>query len=195
MVIVMKKPLHGVGINDASYQVRARANNNIFKCPFYKTWSDMIRRCYDKKYHLRQPTYAGCSICDEWISFMSFRSWMIKQDWKGNQLDKDIILTGNKVYSPDFCAFVSKDTNVFPQDSAAIRGKWPVGVSFHKKAGKFMAECGNPITKKREYLGLFLTPEEAHLAWRKRKHELACQLADIQSDARVADSLRIMYLQ
>lgn len=191
----MKKPLHGVGINDANYQVRSRSNNNIFKCPFYKTWADMIRRCYDKKYHLRQPTYAGCSICNEWISFMSFRSWMIKQDWKGKQLDKDIISTGNKVYSPDFCAFVSKDTNVFPQDSAAIRGKWPVGVSFHKKSGKFMAECGNPITKKKEYLGLFESPEEAHSAWRKRKHEIACNLADIQSDARVAESLRIMYLQ
>jgi len=118
---------------------------------------------------------------------------MVAQNWLGNELDKDIIVVGNKVYSPDTCAFISQATNIFTIDSSAARGKWPIGVSFNSRDGKFQAQCGNPITKKRESIGYFSCPDKAHLAWKKRKHELACQLADMQSDIRVAEALRLRY--
>ena len=66
-------------------------------------------------------------------------------------------------------------------------------VCFHKRVKKFSATIGNPFTKKQEHLGYFTCPNEAHQAWKKRKHELACQLADIQTDQRVAEALRIRY--
>lgn len=54
-------------------------------------------------------------------------------------------------------------------------------------------QCGNPFTGERGYLGLFSTPEEAHEAWRKRKHELAQLVADTESDMRVVEALKKRY--
>lgn len=118
---------------------------------------------------------------------------MERQQWKGMEIDKDLLFVGNKVYSAETCVFVDRVTNVFVIDRAADRGEWPLGVSFKKDIGKFSARCQNPFTKRRENLGYFKCPSEAHEAWRKRKHELACQLAELQTDARVAEALRNRY--
>jgi hypothetical protein len=56
--------------------------------------------------------------------------------------------------------------------------------------GRFRSYCGNPFTGKVEHLGYFNNPEDAHEAWRQRKHELACRYADEQADERVAKALR-----
>ena len=124
---------------------------------------------------------------------MSFRAWMMQQDWEGKQLDKDILVPGNKMYSPDTCVFVGGVVNGFLTDSAAARGEWPLGVHWHERKQKFQSMCCNPFTKKQETLGLFHCPNKAHLAWKARKHELACQLADLQTDERVAEALRTRY--
>ena len=97
------------------------------------------------------------------------------------------------MYSPDTCVFVDKVVNLFLTDRAAARGDWPIGVSWKEQNQKFQSGCSNPFTKKMEYLGLFHCPNQAHQSWKKRKHELACQLADIQTDERVAEALRIRY--
>ena len=118
---------------------------------------------------------------------------MEKQDWHGKCLDKDIVVPKSKLYSPDTCAFVLAATNSFVIASDAIRGEYPVGVSLHKPTGKYCAKCGNPFTGKREYLGLFSTPEEAHEAWRKRKYDLAQRVAAKESDMRVVEALKKRY--
>ena len=114
---------------------------------------------------------------------------MKKQDWQGNQLDKDMVLEGNKVYSAETCVFVSPTVNSFTIDCGASRGEWLIGVYWDKQAEKFRAMCSNPFTKKRECLGRFTCEQEAHQAWLKRKLELAHELADIQTDHRVAKAL------
>lgn len=190
----MKKLVFGVGVNDAWYKVQKNVCGKKIFCPFYQTWQSMLSRCYSKKNHERQPTYVSCTVCDEWLTFSNFRSWMEKQDWQGKQLDKDLIVKGNKVYSQDTCSFVDQTTNSFVTDSAKSRGAWPIGVHYDSERGKFMARCCNPITKKHENLGRYLCEKEAHMAWKKRKHELACILADMQADERVAKSLRTRYL-
>ena len=124
---------------------------------------------------------------------MNFRSWMETQDWKGKELDKDILFQGNKVYSPDTCVFVDKGVNLLLNSCAASRGEWPIGVHWNEQNQKFQSGCNNPFTRKREYLGYFNCPNQAHQAWKKRKYELACQLADIQTDERVAEALRTRY--
>lgn len=116
------------------------------------------------------------------------------QSWQGKQLDKDLLVKGNKFYSPENCVFVDRVTNSFTIDRGANRGVWPLGVSFDKRDVKFRAQCSNPFTKKNENLGYFTCSDEAHQAWKKRKHELACQLADLQTDKRVAAALRTRYL-
>lgn len=193
-MVKKNKLVYGVGVNDADYFVAKKEGGKIvWVCPYYRTWTSMLFRAYSNKHKQRQPTYEGVTVCEEWRSFMRFRAWMVEQDWKGKHLDKDILFEGNKVYSPTTCVFVDGIVNTFLNDSAASRGEWPIGVYWNERAKKFMSLCGNPLTKEREHLGYFHCTNQAHLAWKKRKHELACQLADMQTDERVAEALRTRY--
>ena len=191
--------VYGVGINDADYVTNKRETigyvngkqkqKRVWECPYYRAWENMLARCYSAKYQEKQPTYKGCSVSDDWLTFSNFKNWMEKQDWEGKQLDKDILLEGNKVYSKESCVFVTRMVNMFTIDSGAARGEWLIGVYWNKGKNKFMSMCSNPFTKKREYLGLFTTELEAHEKWRKRKLELSHELAAIQTDIRVAKAL------
>lgn len=189
------KIIYGVGINDAAYPTRIRKSIGykkqklIWSCPFYATWQNMLLRCYDMKYQERQPTYKGCFVCEEWLTFSKFRDWMETQDWEGKQLDKDLLVKGNKVYSPNTCVFVSRAINAFILERDQARGMFQIGVHWNKNFQKFRAYCNNPFTKKQEHLGLFDNQEDAHQAWLKRKLELAKMLAAEQDDPRVAEAL------
>jgi len=195
-----KNKLFGVALNDADYPVVKHGLVNgkvriIWRCPYYTRWYGMIRRCYQNEFTSRNIKYSECSVCAEWLTFMNFKAWMQNQDWKGKELDKDLIRIGNKVYGPDLCVFVDSVTNTFMEDCGAKRGDHPIGSSFSKLHGKFESYCRNPFTKKMERFGLHETADSAHKAWKKRKHELACQLAGMQQDERVAKSLRERYSQ
>ena len=107
-----RKLVYGVGINDADYQVNPTIDGSRVMCPAYSAWHSMIERCYSEKYHDKKPTYKECYVCDEWLYFLKFKSWMEKQDYKGKELDKDILIQGNKVYSPETRIFVDKTINV-----------------------------------------------------------------------------------
>lgn len=193
------KLVRGVGINDADYvtQVKKtvgwingkRKQKLIWYCPFYRVWADMLARCYNEKCQKKNPAYVGCTVCKEWLTFSNFKAWMEIQDWEGNQLDKDLLLCGNKVYKPDVCVFISQKVNLFLLESGTIRGAWPIGVYWNKSNEKFLARCGNPITVENEYLGYYDSPDEAHKAWLARKQEIAKLLAKSQSDLRVAKAL------
>ena len=189
----MKKLIYGVGINDTNLRISTKVDGKWVICRLYGRWHNMLGRCYSPAESSRSPSYAECKVCDEWLLFSNFRRWMEKQDWQGKHLDKDILVVGNKTYSPDTCVFVDALTNTFIEDRLARRGKLPIGVTFYKSGNNFKSQCGNPFTKKNEHLGYFNCPNEAYLAWKKRKHELACQLADLQTDERVANALRIRY--
>lgn len=193
----LDKKVYGVGINDADYAVtRKKDGKIIWVCPYYKRWHSMFLRCYSTKHLKRRQTYIGCTVCDEWIYFMNFRAWMIERDWDGRHLDKDILIVGNKVYSPETCAFIHPTVNGFVNDHGRARGNLPLGVCLHRQSGKFLSICNGTFKGRSEHLGSFNTPEEAHLAWKRRKHELACQLADSEyvTDERVAEALRTRYL-
>lgn len=122
-----KKLIYGVGVNDSDYKVNPTVKGKRVKCPFYMKWRNMIARCYSSAYHKIKPSYKGCVVCSEWLSFSNFKSWMIKQDWKGKQLDKDIVKLGNKEYSPSTCVFVSNSVNCamrpITTNSPLIKGK------------------------------------------------------------------------
>ena len=193
-----KKLVYGVGINDADYIVvkyettevnGVQKQKRVWSCKYYQTWKNMIERCYFAKAQEKYPTYIGCSVSEDWLVFSKFKAWMEKQDWEGKHLDKDLLFEGNKVYSAETCVFIEPLVNTFIIDSGAARGELMIGASWHKKKNKFQSSCKNPFTKKLEYLGLFTTEQEAHNAWRKRKLELAHELASIQADARVAKAL------
>ena len=199
----MKKLVCGVGVNDLDYKTQVkeelpknggkRIQKPVFTCKYYATWRDMLTRCYSEKYLESRPSYIGTNVCSEWLSATAFKKWMEKQDWQGKSLDKDIIVPGSKLYSPDTCAFVLQATNSFVTASDASRGNYPIGVHLHKRTGKYRARCKNPFTGKDEHLGLFSTQEEAHEAWRRRKYELAQLVAATESDPRIVEALKKRY--
>lgn len=195
---MVKPTVHGVGINDADYEVTRyeyvtvggkRKQKLVWICPYYRVWRNMLERSYSAKYQERNPTYKGCSVSEDWLTFSVFKSWMEAQDFEGMQLDKDILFEGNKVYSKGTCVFVTKAVNMFTTDRGNDRGEWLIGVNWHKRDGKFLSRCCNPFTKKQENLGYFTSELEAHQAWLKRKLELAHLLAVEQKDERVAKAL------
>ena len=199
----MTKLVFGVGVNDLGYATRVyeyvtenggkRVRKHVFRCTYYTVWENMLKRCYSKKYLESYPSYIGTSVCSEWLSATAFKKWMEQQDWQDKSLDKDIIVKGNKLYSPETCAFVLPATNLFVTASDASRGDYPIGVNLCKRTGKYRANCGNPSTGKPENLGDFSTPEDAHEVWRKRKHELAQLQAAKESDLRVVEALKKRY--
>lgn len=128
-------------------------------------------------------------MSSEWYTFSVFRLWMQEQHWHDKQLDKDLILTGNKIYSPDTCVFISGGLNKFLLESTASRGPHQLGVSWNKHTRRFTAVCCNPRTGKQEHLGYFSHAEEAHLAWATKKLAHARSLAEGQTDPRVAAAL------
>lgn len=191
-----KKLIRGFGINDADYDVTRYEDGKKVSCYFYQTWKNMLERCYSEKKQVERPTYRGCTVCDEWLTFSNFKAWMEQQEWRGKQLDKDLLKDGNKVYCPEWCIFVDRKINSFVTDSGASRGKYMIGASWDKASNKFASNCNNPFTSKQEKLGYFTDELQAHLAWKARKHELACELADsdLVTDPRLSEVLRTRYL-
>ena len=129
----------------------------------YKTWKSMLERCYSVKYQASHPTYIGCSVCDEWLYFPTFAEWFDDNYIEGYELDKDLLIKNNKVYGPHTCIFTPHAINTLFLDRGRARGEWPIGVHFHKRAGKFMA-CVK-IDGKRQHLGYFNIAEDAHTAY------------------------------
>lgn len=187
------KKLYGVGVNDADYSVtRTIDGKEVWRCPFYKVWADVMKRCLSGRFKSKHPSYEDCVAVPEWLSFLQFKSWMETQDWHGKHLDKDVLLRGNKVYGPETCAFVSPEVNKFILDNSSSRGEYALGVSWHRASGKFISQVCTTKDKVR-YLGLYDCPEEAHEAWRKEKHKMAIVLAEKESDIRVKEALRNRY--
>lgn len=184
--ISKRKSIRGVGINDADYMTSAIINGKSIQCHFYVRWKRMIDRCYSIRYQESRPTYIGCSVCSEWLLFSSFKLWMIKQDWQGKQLDKDIIKYGNKVYSPDTCVFVSLSLNSLIKTDQR-RMLYPQGVTRSKSKEEFIARVrrnGKNVT-----LGRFSSASEAIESYKNAKRSIIFMVAEKQTDIRIRDGL------
>ncbi|MCK5127637.1 MAG: hypothetical protein KAR42_15375 [candidate division Zixibacteria bacterium] len=176
--ISLRRPVYGVGINDAWYMVVYEQNGVKIKCPYYAAWRYMLQRCYQEKYLDSRPTYRGCSVCDEWLIFSNFKLWMEKQDFLGKELDKDILIPGNKIYSPDACAFVNRHVNALLNDHSSARGKYPTGVHLEKARGKFRAKCS--VEGRQVHIGYFDSPKIASGAYSKFKAKEVRRVAKSQ---------------
>lgn len=189
----------GVGKSDADYRITITKKSSgviisSWRCPIYQLWTNMLMRCYSEVYLLRNPSYRGCSVTRCWLSFMNFREWVIASEWNGSShLDKDLLEEGNRVYHPEKCIFVDPALNNFLCDHRAARGPWPLGVYWNKRDRLFYSRCCNPFTGKAEGVGYFKCPDEAHLAWKRRKHELATRYALMQEDKRLSKALISRY--
>lgn len=131
----------------------------------YVIWRGMIQRCYSVV-EGRNHHYTECSVCDEWRDFQVFAKWYNDKNPEGKdlQLDKDILLEGNKHYSPEKCLLVTQQLNKkFKTSMQTNNTSGFKGVSFEKKSNKWVARVtiGN---KKRHRVGLFESAEDANKA-------------------------------
>lgn len=147
----------------------------------YDVWRKMLCRCYDIRVHEKYPSYIGCIVTDEWHNFQNFAKWYDENyyeiDNQRIELDKDIIAKNNKVYSPETCVFVPKSINNLFTDRLNKRGKYPVGVSYHKGVGKYRSQC-NDENGKRKHLGYYETVDEAFMSYKNFKEKVINNIAN-----------------
>ena len=81
----------------------------------FSKWKSMLKRCYDPIYLNKNQSYIDCYVCDEWLNFQNFAKWFYENYYEINseriELDKDISIKGNKIYSPNACIFVPQKIN------------------------------------------------------------------------------------
>lgn len=169
--------IYGVGfMGIGDYKSTDETGKNT-KC--YDTWRNIHIRCYDPKYHEKEPTYKGCTVCKEWNNYQEFAKWdnenYYEVEGQRMALDKDILNKGNKIYSPNTCIYVPQRINSLFIKCNKVRGELPIGVC--KNRDKFVAwlSKGNnsPI-----YLGCYDTPELAFLAYKRAKEAYIKQVAE-----------------
>lgn len=87
----------------------------------YRLWFDILRRCYDEKQLDRRKgkTYKNCSVCKRWFLLSNFYSDIQRlpgyPEWKIGRkmsIDKDLLSSGEKIYSPETCCFVPISVNI-----------------------------------------------------------------------------------
>jgi len=160
-----------------------RGSENIdCRSESYLKWHDMLNRCYNARFHERQPQYRGCTVCEEWLNYSNFKVWYDQNKISGMSLDldKDILFKGNKEYSPETVAFVPHAINALFVNGKKNRGDLPLGVRFDKSKGKYRAEMsfmGEPIK-----LGWFDNAESAFARYKEYKEDFIKDIAEQYRD-------------
>lgn len=172
------KSIYNIGfIGEGKYKISEKGTPT----PAYNTWRNMLQRCYDEKNSKKYPTYKDITVVEEWYNFQVFAKWMDENyyhvDGQRMELDKDILIKDNKVYSPETCIFVPHIINTLFLKQNSSRGKLPIGVSFEIEKKKYEARCSN-INRKQKRIGRFSTIDDAFKAYKNYKEELIKQVAN-----------------
>ena len=172
--------VHGVGIVGTKYPIRV--NGVITK--EYILWKTMLQRCYSDTSKKKSPTYEGCEVSDKFKSYEYFYEWCYKQvgfSNQGWQLDKDLLVKGNKVYSESTCVFIPSEINKLLVKSDKKRGKHPIGVYWCKKGKAFKAQVSRNKGES-EHLGSYKTEIEAFNAYKQAKEAFIKEQANKWKD-------------
>lgn len=164
------------GIADPDYKVTRSEKTDkgwkiVWVCPIYEKWKSMIHRCYSGK------DYSDVTVCEEWLTFSNFKKWMETQDWEGKELDKDLLMLGAKIYSPETCCFISRKlNNVLINLFRARESKYLMGVQEYPDRGNKRFKAQINLGKGTKFLGWFYSENSAHSMWQRRKLEYLSNL-------------------
>ena len=168
--------IHGVGILGTKYPSMI----NGVQTKEYVLWKNMLERCYSDVYKKKHPTYEGCEVSENFKSYEYFYEWCNSQvgfDVKGFDLDKDLLIKGNKVYSENTCIFIPREINTLLIKRKASRGEHLIGVHWSKRGKVFTAKV-NKNKGKSEWLGSFNTEIEAFNAYKQAKESFVKEQAN-----------------
>lgn len=162
----VKNPYHptvyGVGyIGSGKYKSKVNDENTLA----YSTWMGMFIRCYRKKVKKSDVSYIGCTVAPEWHDFQVFAEWYVNHEsyGLGYHLDKDLLKTGNRVYSPDSCCLVPVIINSAITNSAPSKTGLPVGVNPCRSGKGFRVRLSE--NGKSRHVGKFETIGSAKAAY------------------------------
>lgn len=161
--------VYGVGINDFYGPIHFHIDGKEVVCPFYSRWVAILSRCYSERVKKTCPSYEGCYVCDDWVYFSRFRSWMEKQNWEGFDLVRDFPFGKSRCFSPETCDFLPTSVTGIVKYSNSRKSGLPLGVYHDKSRNKFRA-CLT-VNNKTISLGRFDSPTEAHKCWLSAKLE------------------------
>lgn len=170
---ISKKLIYGKGVKGDGV---ARTEGKTTRA--YAAWNHMLERCYDPKFLSKKPSYIGCSVCNEWLFFPNFQKWFDNNYVEGWYLDKEILVTKNKIYGPYYCIFAP--TLITKMFNDCDRGEYPTGVALRKQTGKFQAQLS--IDGKLKHLGYFDTVDEAHRTYLRAKKQNIIRMANEWKD-------------
>lgn len=194
--------IHGWGINDSDYPLtiseytgwtNGKQNRKLlWSCPFYTRWYGIVKRGHCSRVKKNNPTYLDCSVSENWKYFSNFKAWMETQDWEGKELDKDILIKGNKVYGPDTCRFIDPKLNLFFKCTYSKYGTTVQGVQLRKDNNKYKVVC-RQLDGSQKYLGQYDDEVIAGEVWLSEKCRLAEILASQQEDTEIKQAILNFY--
>jgi hypothetical protein len=177
----MSNLIYGVGISTKGKYKRSQDGKGT---KWYKMWCGMLERCYCPVRHISDPSYKGCSVDPRFHRFQDFMEWVVIQIGFldcDSHLDKDLLFKGNKIYGPDTCVLLNFDLNMLLTKRNASRGKYPIGVTFHKASNKFRARVRKEGVD--VHLGGFMDIESAFKAHKEAKEshmkDMAAKYKDV----------------
>lgn len=178
MLMAKRTLVYGVGINDNPEPDSGKADNRA-----YRLWVGILKRCHGP----RAPHYAGCSIDTRWYRYTTFASWLVASGWNDSlQIDKDLLVPGNRIYGPDTCLLVSPRANTILNTNAITRGALPIGV-YRASKSSWGGQCN--LGSGSVHLGVRPTPLEAHQLWQAAKVKEIRDVTCAEPDARVVARL------
>lgn len=105
----------------------------------YKTWNGMLTRCYAPRHENHIRNWSDVTVHPEWINFQNFATWYEERldkhgpvDFKW-ELDKDMLVPGNRQYGPSVCCLLPQPINGLFNDHGLKRGNLPLGITKMRK--------------------------------------------------------------
>ncbi len=144
-----------------------------------KRYQNMMNRVNSKASLSNDPQYKGCTIHEYFLSKYNFCMWarenMPVVDGVKFSLDKDLLVEGNMMYSPDTCIFLPHNVNTFltGNKKRANNRSGHTGIRIERnKWVAFIKDFENPGVQVR--LGAFNTQEEAREV-REKARAIECE--------------------
>ena len=195
-----RKLKYGVGINDVMIP-------GFVYTRTYRTWSGIIKRTDMRDPKLmeyeKNKCYNDCTLDPRWFKLSVFKEWVEQwDDYENKEIDKDILIPGNKIYGPETCLMVRPLINTFFKPN--IKRDLPRGVSRNisyrdgSRGGKnlYRAQITKVGEKKKNQsrlgmisLGYYPTIEEASAAYESARKEQLQFLIETETDIRVKNAL------
>lgn len=152
-------------------------NSKEHKLAYHK-WKGMLQRCTNPMDCKNTESYYDCEVCEAWYNFQNFAEWFYDSLYPCDEtvcVDKDILVHGNKLYSPETCLLVPERINLLFVKEYKRRGSLPIGVQ-KCKGDKYISVVSTYPSY--IYLGVFDSIEETFATYKRVKENYIREVAE-----------------